>query len=135
MIGTLPMSSDWHLNFENMTTKYRTNLAKFRDLIREKNKEPIGDEAVQMVIATSSSDCYRNYNFLQNRDNFLHLLHFLHFHENFLHFHHFFLHSESRLVSPILQHSSLRNHISERNKQRNACSLCPDERPRVTASR
>ncbi len=48
------MSSDWNLNFENMATKYYP--AKFRDLIREINKELIGDEAVQMVIATSNSD-------------------------------------------------------------------------------
>jgi hypothetical protein len=54
MNGTSPMSSDWNLNFENMATKYYP--AKFRDLIREINKELIGDEAVQMVIATSNSD-------------------------------------------------------------------------------
>jgi hypothetical protein len=36
------------------------------------------------------SGWYRSYNFLQNRENFLHFHHFLHFHENFLHFHHFF---------------------------------------------
>ncbi len=36
---------------------------------------------------------YHNYNFLQNRENFLHFFDFVHFHDNFLHFHHFFLHS------------------------------------------
>jgi hypothetical protein len=50
MVGTWPMSSDWNLNFKNMATKYLINPAKFRDLIRKINK------AVEMVIATSSSD-------------------------------------------------------------------------------
>ncbi len=46
-----------------------------------------------------------------------------------------FLLSESRLFSPILESSPLQNYISERSKQHNARSLCPDERPRGTASR
>ncbi len=73
---------------------------------------------------------FRNYNYLQNC-----FLYFLHFHENFLHYHENFLPFQSRLFSRIMQHSPLRNHISERNKQRNARSLCPDKRPWVKASR
>jgi hypothetical protein len=34
--------------------------------------------------AVPSARCYQNYNFLQNRENFLHS-HFLHFRDNFLH--------------------------------------------------
>ncbi len=69
--------------------------------------------------------------FLQNHVNFLHFLHFLHSRENFLYFHESFLYFQSRLFSPILQHFPLGNHISERNKQRNECSLRPDEKHEV----
>ncbi len=44
---TLTMTSDWNLNVEDMTTKYRSNPAKFRDLIREINEELIWDAAEQ----------------------------------------------------------------------------------------
>ena len=39
VIGMLMMSSDW--NVEDLTAKYSSNPAKFRDLITEINKELI----------------------------------------------------------------------------------------------